>query len=399
MKSKVFGGMLLLTGSCIGAGMLGLPILTGMAGFFPTMVMFFLAWFFMTTTALLLVEVNCWFKKPVNLLSMIEHSLGKFGRYMAWALYLFLFYALLVAYMVLSGNHFAKAVNGVIPDWVGTLFFVVLFGWLIYLGTRPVDLVNRVLMFGKIAAFIGLTFLGLQYIQVSDLTYSEPSMVFIALPILIISFGFHNMIPSLSAYLDGDVKRIKQAIIGGSLLTLVIYLIWEVVALGILPPKTVFAAFQQDIDAAQAIQDFLHRPVIGSLSGALAFFAILTSFLAQSLGLSHFWRDGLSGRKKPQSEKIENFWYCGLTLIPPLGFAILYSNIFFAAINFAGGICAVILFGLFPALMVWKGRKKTKAGYQVWGGKPLLIFVAAFACFILFYQMSQMMGLKLFPSS
>ncbi|MCB1108384.1 MAG: tyrosine transporter [Chlamydiia bacterium] len=398
MKGKIFGGILLLTGSCVGAGMLGLPILTGMAGFFPTLVMFFLAWFFMTTTALLLVEVNCWFKRPVNLLSMVEHSLGKYGRAIAWALYLFLFYALLVAYMVLSGNHFASLFQNSIPSWVGTFFFVAGFGWLIYLGTRPVDLVNRLLMFGKIAAFLGLVFLGFQYVQTSNLVYSEPSMVFIALPILIISFGFHNMIPTLSAYLDGDVKRIKKAIIGGSLLTLAIYLVWEVVAIGILPTKMIFSAFRQDIDAAGAIQDFLHRPVVGSFSSALAFFAILTSFLAQSLGLSHFWRDGLSKLKKSPNAKLENFWYCGLTLLPPLGFAILYSNIFFAAINFAGGICAVILFGLFPALMVWKGRARANATYKVWGGRPLLIFIALFSCFILFYQLSQMVGLNFFPS-
>ena len=60
---SILGGMLLITGSCIGAGMLGLPILTGLAGFYPTLVMFFLAWAFMTTTALLLVEVNGWHKK------------------------------------------------------------------------------------------------------------------------------------------------------------------------------------------------------------------------------------------------------------------------------------------------------------------------------------------------
>ena len=103
--NKVIGGSLLIAGSCIGAGMLALPILTGVAGLRPTLVMLGLAWLFMTTTALLLIEVNGWFKKEVNLLTMVEHTLGKWGRRFSWALYLLLFYALLVAYMVLSGNH------------------------------------------------------------------------------------------------------------------------------------------------------------------------------------------------------------------------------------------------------------------------------------------------------
>lgn len=31
---SVLGGALLVTGSCVGAGMLGLPIMTGLVGFF-----------------------------------------------------------------------------------------------------------------------------------------------------------------------------------------------------------------------------------------------------------------------------------------------------------------------------------------------------------------------------
>jgi tyrosine-specific transport protein len=38
---SIFGGVLLIAGSCIGAGMLGLPIITGIAGFFPSLLMFF----------------------------------------------------------------------------------------------------------------------------------------------------------------------------------------------------------------------------------------------------------------------------------------------------------------------------------------------------------------------
>ena len=38
-KGSVIGGMLLITGSCVGAGMLGLPIVTGLVGFFPSLIL------------------------------------------------------------------------------------------------------------------------------------------------------------------------------------------------------------------------------------------------------------------------------------------------------------------------------------------------------------------------
>ena len=167
-KGSVFGGTLLIAGSCIGAGMLGLPILNGLAGFFPSSIMFIIAWLFMTTTALLMVEVIGWFDKPVNMISMVTYTLGPFGKFFCWILYLFLFYALLVAYMSASGNHvvlfLSKYLNLSLPHWIGILFFVSLFGWIIYLGTKKVDHVNRFLMIGKIVCFLILIVFGLHHI-------------------------------------------------------------------------------------------------------------------------------------------------------------------------------------------------------------------------------------------
>ena len=118
---------------------------------FPSSVMFFIAWFFMLTTAILMVEIMGWFKKPVNLVSVVEHTLGPIGKMFCSFLYLFLFYALLVAYMATSGNHASLFIGNTfhlsLPNWAGSFFLVVLFGWLVYLGTKPVDHVNRYCMY------------------------------------------------------------------------------------------------------------------------------------------------------------------------------------------------------------------------------------------------------------
>ncbi|MCB1074496.1 MAG: amino acid permease [Simkania sp.] len=391
---SILGGTLLITGSCIGAGMLGLPILTGLAGFLPTFIMFVIAWLFMTTTALLMIETLGWFDKPVNLISMVGHTLGPIGKLLCWFLYLFLFYALLVAYMSASGNHVSSFSHYTLslkfPDWGGTLFFVILFGWLVYLGTRPVDHLNRFLMVGKIGAYLLLIFLGIRYIAPRLLLYFEPKYALVSFPILIISFGFHNMIPSLFHYMGGDRKRVRQAIWYGSIFAFVIYLIWEIIVLGILPIGEIQSSFQADIDGAQALHNYLGSTWIGYAAQVLAFFAILTSFLAQSLSLVHFLRDGFKLHKK----KREHLGMCALALLPPLFFSVVFPKIFFQALNFAGGICAVVLFGIFPALMAWIGRyqKKHLLEDRVRGGKPLLIAVLIVACFIFFYQLTQMLG-------
>jgi tyrosine-specific transport protein len=108
ITGTIFGGTLLLTGSCIGAGMLGLPIMSGLSGFYPSLIAFFGAWAFMTLTGLLLVEANSAFSKKVNLLTMVEKTLGKKGRLLCWVLYLFLFYSLLLAYIAGIGSLVGK---------------------------------------------------------------------------------------------------------------------------------------------------------------------------------------------------------------------------------------------------------------------------------------------------
>ncbi len=396
-KGSVVGGMLLIGGSCIGAGMLGLPILTGLAGFVPSIGMFLLAWGFMTLTGLLLVEVNGWFKAQVNLVSMVGHTLGRVGRIMSWVLYLFLFYSLLVAYISGSGGLSTTILRACcslpLPAWVGSFFFVLLFGLVVYRGTRPVDLWNRVLMVGKILSYVGMVALGIKHVTPHLLERTAPSYVFFSLPILVISFGFHNMIPSLTAYMKNDLKRVRLTILGGSFFALLVYLIWEFVVLGIVPLEGTFGiidSLRHDYEASQSLTGILGSSWVSTFAQGLAFFAILTSFLAQSLSLVHFLADGFD----VSYQKKENVWLCLAALGPPLIFSLIYPQLFFKALNFAGGICAVILFGIIPACMAWIGRyqKKIESSYQVAGGKPLLIAIFLFSCFILFFQLASMMG-------
>ncbi len=380
--------------------MLGLPILTGMAGVFPSLVMFIIACFFMTATGLLIVEVNQWFDSRTNFITMVSTMLGPVGRLLCWILYLFLFYALLIAYIAGSGQHVASFFpQGSLPVWAGALFFVVLFGWMVYLGTRSVDITNRFLMFGKILVYVVLLVVGFQYVQGKLLEHVDIKYAFFPLPILVISFGFQNMIPVLSDYLGGDTKRVKISIVGGSLFALLIYVFWQIIALGNIPiegDNGILSSYIKGIDGAQALKEVVKSPLVATFAALLAFFAILTSFLAQSLSLVHFLSDGLNVGKK----KRENIGICLLALVPPLLFAVMKPDIFYLALNFAGGICAVILFGILPVLMVWRGRytKQLDSNYTVFGGRVLLFALLALAVFILFYQVTQTIGLHIFPT-
>jgi len=397
-KGSIIGGALLIAGCCIGAGMLALPIQTGIAGFFPSLSVFLLAWIYMTLTGLLLVEVNGWFSTRVNLISMVDKTLGKVGKAVCWIFYLFLFYSLLVAYISGSGSLVATIFKLKTPLWIGSLFFVIIFGLVVYRGTKTVDLWNRVLMFGKILAFLAIIFLGVSHVNPDYLVHEEPKYIFFSLPVLIISFGFHNLVPSITAYFGGDVKRVRKTIFLGSGFVLIVYLIWQLIVLGIVPVEGkdgLIDSYHKDQEASQALMAVLGVSWVGVFAQFLAFFAILTSFLAQALSVTHFLGDGLKIKYKEK----ENPWLCVLALAPPCLLSIIYPQLFFKALNFAGGFCAIVLFGVLPVLMTWIGRYRLAliSPYTLKGGKTLLVLIFLFSLFIIFYQLTTMFGLMLFP--
>lgn len=390
-EGNVIGGILLVAGCCIGAGMLGLPVLSSLAGFAPSIVVFFLCWLFMVTTGLLLLEVNLWFGEEVSIVTLAEKTLGPIGKFVSWGTYLFLFYSLMVAYVAASGSlvvDFVDQTTGYAwPDWIGSLLFSLLFGVLIYRGTGTVDVFNRILMFGLIAAYVGLVALGAKHVNPTLLKRQDWSATTLVIPAALLSFGFHNLVPSLTTYFRSHIRDLKLAIIIGSLIPLVIYLVWEWLILGLVPLEGI-GGFQEALDqgemATQALKSAVGSSLVLDLAQAFAFFAIITSFLSVALSFVDFLADGLNIKKTPKGRLL----LISLVLGPPFIFALLYPTIFLMALNYAGGFGAVTLFGILPALMVWKGRYHQKRGYfpMVPGGRLTLVAIIGFAVWVMVLQ-------------
>lgn len=393
-KGSVLGGILLIAGCCIGAGMLGQPVYSAVAGYEPSLFMLVLGWLFMVTTGLLLLEVNLWFSGDVNLISMAGKTLGRAGKVVGWVGFLYLFYALMVAFISGSGELasdfiFENTGDRLSPTLCG-FGLCVLFGIFLYLGTRAVDHFNRVMILGLILSYILLVVTGFPHIDFTNLLHKDWGAATLVLPSMIISFGFHNLVPSLTTYLDHDRNRLRAVVIIGSSIPLLIYVIWMTVLLGIIPVEGE-GGFREALNAGEMATQTLRNAVGGAWVTTamhyLAFFSIITTLLAVGLSFVDFLADGLKVKKDAKGK----FLLCLLTLGPPFIFAAVYPRLFFAALNYAGGFGAVLLFGILPAAMVWSGRygKGTdadKSTPMVPGGKVVLVLVIAFAAAIMLLQ-------------
>jgi tyrosine-specific transport protein len=322
------GGILLVAGCCIGAGMLGLPVMSARTGFYPTLVMFFASWLFMLTTGLLLLEVNLWFEGNVSIVTMADKTLGTWGKCVAWFGFLFIFYALFVAYISGIGqltSEFIFQLSGhEVSPRLGSTLITCFFGWSIFSGTRTVDWVNRFLVAGLVVCYFMLIGFGLPHIQKEYLQHRDWSFAWMVVPTMIISFGFHNMVPSLTTYFHGNLKRLVTAIVVGSFIPLGIYLLWESLILGLIPPGIQASALNNQEMATQALTDAVGQTLVSNLAEYFAFFAITSSFITIALSFFDFLADGLQVKKNTKGKIVLSL----LVVVPPFIFSFVYPKLF-----------------------------------------------------------------------
>jgi tyrosine-specific transport protein len=312
--------------------------------------------------------------KDANIVSMAEATLGKWGKVVAWSLYIFLFYCLTLAYIVGAGDIFREGLPFLnMNAWQAQILFLLFFGPFVYLGTHFVGRFNVFFMLGLGLTYLAFVYLGFSYVRPELLLKSNWSKLWTALPITFTAFAYQGTIPTLVSYMNRDVRQTRLAIIIGSFLPLIAYAIWQGLILGVVPlegPNSLNEAIQAGQNAVQPMKTILDNPRVFVIGQYFAFFALLTSFLGVSLGLLDFWADGLKVKKTAWSR----LWLCLLIFVPPLLFALIHPHVFLMALDYAGGFGCALLLGVLPVLMVWSGRYRMglKGEYTVSGGRWLL---------------------------
>lgn len=385
--NKLLGGLCLIIGTTIGAGMLALPVVTAHFALWSSSLLMILCWLVMNAGALLVLEANLWCHEGSNLISMARKTLGPFYELLTWLLTLLLLYSLLCAYI--SGGsqivgHWLSVGHIDATHWFSTCLFTLVMGSAVLCGIRVVDWLNRGLMGVKMLALLLLLVMILPFVKVSSWQMHSTSSVFNATTVIMTSFGFANIIPSLRTYFKGDIKQLRRVILVGSAIPLVLYLLWIWVVHGIIPVNGAHNSLSEmqasgnaSSHLAEALMTLTQSKLIDWLGTIFTSICILTSFLGVALSLSDFLADGTQIYKTHLSGKAINMMLC---FCPPMLVVIYYPTLFITALAYAGVFCLILLVFL-PALMVWNGRYKIQLNgvAQLKGGKVSLVIVGLLA--------------------
>ena len=419
-SNTVFGAAALIIGSTIGAGILALPDITRTAGFVPSTCGLVGIWTFLVGQAFLLAEVNIRLMEQENeseerkkdtiltLRVMAERTLGPAGKGVTW-IYLGLSYCLLVAYLSKFADIFGFLSDGALSSSTVATSCVVLTVALFGIGgpSAP-DKLNQGLTSALMVLFLSMLGLGMSNTDLTGLLNEPVSMenwqaLGPAIPIIFLSLVYHDLIPLICSYLDGDRGRTRLALVVGSVVPLFMFISWEAVALSISGDST-----EASGNLVSMLMQTSGNPFIGYLVQGFSFVAVGTSFLGTTMGVSETIRAELSSFSRRITNKIlssqefeeittaegdavDRGVALTLTLVPPLLFNSGDPSVFLTVLSFAGGYGMTFLYGVLPPLMAASLRKKkTNSNRYVFlpGGNAALGALLLGACGLILIKSS-----------
>jgi tyrosine-specific transport protein len=366
-SGSVVGAASLVAGTMVGAGILALPSATAPVGFIPSTGAMGIGWLYMTMSGLLIAELSLnrlgqSGKPGQGMLDLYKETLGPVWSKMGSIAYFFLHYTLMVAYIAQGGVNLDGALSAVglggisdVPG-IGQLLFAGTCGLGLFAASPAlVEKANSLFVLILGVAFLGIVGLGAATADFSaliDPINQHPENVVDAFPIIFLSLVYQNVVPTVVKQLEGDRKKIKQAIVAGTTLPTLMFVLWNAVVIG-----NVQGADLANIDPLALLQSGVGGgPLLGNLVTTFSSLAIVTSLIGFVYGLLDALTDVMD---LPSDGPVYEKWKAplfGLVFVPPLLFAVGDPDIFYNALDYGGAFGVSTLFLVLPPIMVWGQR-------------------------------------------
>ena len=372
-----------LFGTAVGAGVLFLPIKAGAGGFWPLVILALLAlpmtWFAHKSLARFVLSA----KNPdADITDTVEEHFGKAGANIITFAYFFAIYPIVLIYGVgITNTVDSFMVNQLgmesLPRWI-------LSGGLIMAMTAGVVFGKELMLKATSAMVYPLVFVLLalsvylipdwnaSMMSVSPDWGSMPSIIWLAIPIIVFSFNHSPIISQFSkeqrrVYGENAVQK-TDMITGGAAMMLMGFVMFFVFSVVLsLSPEQLADAQAQNISVLSYLANIHESPMISLMGPMVAFAAITSSYFGHFLGA----HEGLVGLVKSRSDmpksKIEKI-SLGFIVVTTWIVAVVNPSILGMIETMGAPMIAAILF-LMPIFAMQKvpamAKYKTSAPAQI----------------------------------
>ena len=354
--TKSINGIFIIISNSIGAGLLGMPIICSITGFIPSVILMLLIAIYMNMMARSIIKTSIIYKSN-NILHLSEKTIGKSFKIIGLIIYILLFTSILSAYISKSEDLIQEILNLFtninIKSEICYLIIISTTTIIINLKKTNFNNINNILILIFIIIFILLIYKLFKNSKITHMVTYDVTNIKYTYPILITSFGFHNILPYIKTTYK-KYKKIKKIINIGVALTFCIYTIWIFIILSIIPTEklNMIHEYNNDKIITEIVSNYIDQKNICIMINAFALLAIITSILGISVSMKSLFNELLNLNNNISDKIILN----ALIFLPPILIIMTCKNIFFTALNISGGIFALILFGLIPNIIILKNK-------------------------------------------
>jgi tyrosine-specific transport protein len=278
----------ILTGTAIGAGILGLPYVISRVGLFFGIIEILVLGLVILLMNLYLGEVSLRTKGDHQLTGYGEIYFGKTGKTVMFLSMIIGIYAALIAYILAEGELLSFVFFGNLShSFLISIIFWFLMTILVSFGISALgkgEKVGMIIILALIAVIILFFF---PQINISNLLFIPDNSLFIKffLPYGVIMFSLlaFSALPELEQILKRDEKKMKKAIILGTVIPIIVYLLFTISVVGFKGIET------PEIGVIG----------LGRIPSLFGIFTIFTSFFALSYALRTMYEFDYKIKKIP----------------------------------------------------------------------------------------------------
>jgi tyrosine-specific transport protein len=394
---KQTGAILLVAGTCIGSGMIALPLVLARIGLLPSVFIMLLMWAIIYYTALINLEINLQAGKASSLGELGRKFSGKIAELIGTSSFKILSFSLVAVYIYGGSSVLQTMMEG--PSFIKIASIYALISTiLLILPIKIVDYVNRALFMGLLGV-ISILVAGLvAEINWTNLPlfasgYNNISSWVIIAPIVFTAFGFHGSLPTLINYCNNNQKMLKNVFLWGCFIPSMVYIIWTCSILSVIhndSPALYQKMTTSNVEVGELIKELsliVDSKYVQLLVWWISLLAIVTSLLGVGISLCETIRNNIES--KINNHIISRVAAACITILPAYLMAIWIPNAFISVLGFAGMILVIIAI-LLPIYLLKKAKVTTLFCKEL-KDNSLIISVALIGIIIILCEIMNML--------
>ncbi|MBI5729109.1 MAG: hypothetical protein HY983_02630 [Candidatus Magasanikbacteria bacterium] len=369
-KTATIGeAVFMITGMTIGAGILGLPYAVSQVGLLPGVFLIIFLGLIMLSLNLMIGRVAVAAGGNLQLPGLAGKYLGGRAKAALSIAVILSSYGVLLAYVVGEGVSLSALFGGSPIGW--SVIFWSVGSFLIWLGLQRIRHLEKIFSLAVMGIILGLALGLLQDFHLATLTVVHWPAVFMPVGVILFALSATPAIAEARALLPGRIKDFRRALFIGTLVPVIIYILFviAVVGLGVAPTAVATVGIGSQFGS-----------VILILANVFAVLAMCTGFMGLGTALKETF---MWDYKVPAGAA--QF----LVISVPLALFLLGSRHFVNILNIVGGLFIAV--EAIIMILTYQKAINTEAGAVGWGRRsnwllilPLLLFFSILAVFSLY---------------